>query len=155
MNLADFPKDPELWKTAWDELAGVTAAAPHGIELESISDDELVLRMPITDASRQPYGLFHGGVSLLLAESAASFHSCWGIDLREAAPVGIEINGSHMNSARDGWVRATARIVKRGRRLVVHEVDIVHEETDKLMSRCRVTNLIVPHESVIKSRDEG
>lgn len=136
-------QDEPGWKAWWEEVAAHTAAGAHGIELVSIDNEGLVLGMEIGDGERQPFGLLHGGVSMLLAESAASMHSCWGVDLTEVYPVGIEINGSHLSSARDGYVTATARVVRRGRTLIVHEVDIEHEETGKRLCRARVTNLYV------------
>ena len=117
------------------------------MELAEIDAEHVVLRMEITDASRQSFGLFHGGISMLLAETAASFHSVYEADLTHAAPVGIEISGSHLNSARKGWVRCTATVVKRGRTLVVHDIEVTHEETGKPLCRGRVTNLFVPHRS--------
>lgn len=142
---SNAPRDVEWWREAWNAARPHTAAGPFDMELVDIDEDHVVLRMPITDASRQPFGLFHGGISMLLAESAASFHSCYNADLTEVGPVGIEISGSHLNSAREGWVRCTARVVKRGRTLVVHEVHVEHEETGKPLCRGRVTNLFVPH----------
>ena len=117
-----------------------TALEPLGISVLSVNEESLNLRMPITNASRQPFGLLHGGISLLLAESAASMHSCWGIDLNSVFPVGIEINGSHLRSASSGFVVATAQLLRRSETLAVHEVKIVHEETNKLLCVCRVTN---------------
>ncbi len=117
-----------------------TALEPLGIHVTSVSVESLSLRMPITNASRQPFGLLHGGISLLLAESAASMHSCWGIDLNSVFPVGIEINGSHLRSASSGFVLATAQLLRRSKTLAVHEVKIVHEETNELLCVCRVTN---------------
>ena len=117
-----------------------TALEPLGIHVTSVSEELLSLRMPITNASRQPFGLLHGGISLLLAESAASMHACWGIDLNSVFPVGIEINGSHLRSASSGFVLATAQLLRRSKTLAVHEVKIVHEETNELLCVCRVTN---------------
>ena len=117
-----------------------TALEPLGITVLSVNEESLNLRMPITNASRQPFGLLHGGISLLLAESAASMHSCWGIDLNSVFPVGIEINGSHLRSASSGFVVATAQLLRRSKSLAVHEVKIVHEETNELLCVCRVTN---------------
>jgi 1,4-dihydroxy-2-naphthoyl-CoA hydrolase len=77
---------------------------------------------------------------LLLAESAASMHACWGIDLNSVFPVGIEINGSHLRSASAGFVLTTAQLLRRSKTLAVHEVKIVHEETNELLCVCRVTN---------------
>jgi 1,4-dihydroxy-2-naphthoyl-CoA hydrolase len=117
-----------------------TALEPLDAHVISVDQDSLTLRMPITDAARQPFGLLHGGISLLLAESAASMHSCWGIDLNSVFPVGIEINGSHLRSASSGFVRATAYLLRRSKTLAVHEVKILHEETNELLCVCRVTN---------------
>ena len=117
-----------------------TALEPLGIQVTSVNAESLSLRMPITNTSRQPFGLLHGGISLLLAESAASMHACWGIDLNSVFPVGIEINGSHLRSASSGYVLATAQLLRRSKTLAVHEVKIVHEETNELLCVCRVTN---------------
>ena len=117
-----------------------TALEPLGTQVTAVNEESLSLRIPITDASRQPFGLLHGGISLLLAESAASMHSCWGVDLNSIFPVGIEINGSHLRSASSGFVVATAQLLRRSKALAVHEVKIVHEETNELLCVCRVTN---------------
>jgi uncharacterized protein (TIGR00369 family) len=111
-----------------------------GISIHSIDVDQIVLKMPITDKARQPYGLLHGGVTMVLAETAASLHACWGIDLNQIQPVGIEINGSHVRSTSEGIVRAEGKVVRRTRSIVVHQVDIYSEETDQLLSTARVTN---------------
>jgi len=78
---------------------------------------------------------------MVLAESAASFHAALLVDINERYPVGIEINGSHMRSIREGTVRAECRVIRRSRTLVVHEIDILHKETEKLLCRSRVSNL--------------
>ena len=124
----------------FERIIPKTALEPLDIHVRSVDEESLTLRMPITDASRQPFGLLHGGISLLLAESAASMHSCWGIDLNAVFPVGIEINGSHLRSASSGFVVATAQLLRRSKTLAVHEVKIVHEETNQLLCVCRVTN---------------
>lgn len=141
----DSMKNEATWKEFWETNKQNTAAGHFDVEMVSIDDDGLTLRMEITNRSRQPFGLFHGGVSMLLAESAGSMHACWGLDLSERYPVGIEINGSHVGSARDGHVVATARVIRRGRTLIVHEVEITHEETGKLLNVSRITNLYVPN----------
>lgn len=127
---------------AWPDMTSETALGHMGVELVEIDDQRCVLRMEILPRARQPMGLLHGGVSLLLAESAASMHSCVGQDLTKVQPVGIEVSGSHLNSAREGYVRVVAERIKTGRTLIIHDVRIYHEETDKLLSVIRVTNLL-------------
>ena len=132
----------KTWSTA-AELNAVsrnTIMEVLGIQVDDFSEQQIVLSMPISDASRQPYGLLHGGVNMVLAETAASYHACWGIDLNKKLPVGIEINGSHLNSADKGTVRATAIVLRRSASLIVHDVEIIHVETERVLCVSRVTN---------------
>ncbi len=132
----------EAWLKAWPLLRKNTALEAHGVTLEAVSDDEIQLRMEIGSHARQPFGLLHGGMSLLLAESAASMHSCWKLDIPRRVPVGIEINGSHLRSATDGAVLVCGKVLRRSSTLVHHEVRIVEEATGRELSIIRVTNLI-------------
>ncbi|WP_168210809.1 PaaI family thioesterase [Persicimonas caeni] len=132
--------DSERWIELFDQSREFTAAGAHDVRLVDIDADRAVLEMPIGDHARQPYGLLHGGVSMMLAESAASMHSCWGVDLTEVAPVGVEINGSHLSSAREGTVRAVCTVIKRGETMIRHHVEIIHVDSGRLLSDVRVTN---------------
>ena len=131
----------EGWLRWFDTFRDHTALGVHGIELRSVNDESLVLAMEIGDHARQPYGLLHGGMSMLLAESAASLHACWKVDLTEQIPVGIEINGSHLRSATSGMVLAKAVQLRRSRTLVHHQVELTQEKSGKLLSQVRMTNL--------------
>lgn len=133
----------ENWINAWAAGREQTVAGPLGIDLIAISKDACTLRMPITNAARQPFGLLHGGVSMVLAETAASMHACWGVDLTKVVPVGIEINGSHLRSATEGVVLAECRVVRRAQTLIVHEIDIIDEKTGRKLNVSRVTNLYI------------
>lgn len=112
------------------------------MEVARFDADDIEITMPITDKCRQPFGLLHGGMSLVLAESAASMHSCWGLDLSEVAPVGVEINGSHLRSAHEGTVRAVGRVLRKTRSLIVHEVEVSHVQSGDLLCVSRVTNFL-------------
>jgi uncharacterized protein (TIGR00369 family) len=140
------PTDKDLWLQGFDGMHKHTAVENLEITLVDISDDRIELSMPITDKTRQPYGLLHGGISMALAETAASAHASWGVDLSAARPVGIEINGSHVRSASEGVVRAVATVVRRSKSLIVHHIEITHQETGKLLSTARVTNFYKPVE---------
>lgn len=113
---------------------------PVEMTVVAAEEEQLTLRSPLTPALHQPFGLLHGGVSMLMAESAASMHAMWGVDPVEKVPLGIEINGSHLRSASDGHVLAVATVLRRSRSLIVHQVQIIHEESGRLLSQIRVTN---------------
>jgi 1,4-dihydroxy-2-naphthoyl-CoA hydrolase len=117
-----------------------TAPEALGVEIISADAEGLLLRMPMSDRARQPLGLLHGGISMVLAETAASLHACWDIDLSRLVPVGIEINGSHIRSAADGYILARASVVRRSSKLVVHLVEIAHQESGRALCLARVTN---------------
>ena len=117
-----------------------TAPEALGVEIVSVDAEHILLRMPMSDRVRQPYGLLHGGISMVLAETAASLHACWDVDLARSTPVGIEINGSHLRSASDGHILAKGSVIRRSAKLAVHNVEIRHEETDRLLCQARVTN---------------
>lgn len=133
------------WLDAWEEMRATTAMEPLKVELVAINDEHAVMEFEITDAARQPMGLLHGGISLMIGESVASMHSAWLCDLSVAAPVGVDINGTHLRSAREGRVRATARILRRTRTFVFHEVDIEHIEQGTLLCKVRISNFFRPH----------
>jgi 1,4-dihydroxy-2-naphthoyl-CoA hydrolase len=117
-----------------------TAPEALGVEIISADKESLILRMPMSDRARQPLGLLHGGISMVLAETAASLHACWDIDLSLFIPVGIEINGSHIRSASEGHILAKATVLRRSTKLVVHNVEIAHEESGRVLCLARVTN---------------
>lgn len=125
-----------------NSLGKSAAHAALGIQFKEADEDRLLLAMPITAQVRQPAGRLHGGISMFLAETAASVHCCCLVDLQEVLPVGIEINGSHLRGAETGSVEAEARVLSRTRSLIVHEVDIRHVESGELLSRARVTNYL-------------
>ena len=117
-----------------------TAPEALGVEILSADTAGILLRMPMSDRARQPMGLLHGGISMVLAETAASLHSCWEVDLSSMVPVGIEINGSHIRSASDGHILAKATIIRRSSKLVVHNIEITHQESGRVLCLARVTN---------------
>ena len=110
-----------------------------GIEITEASPDRIVGRMPVV-GNRQPYGLLHGGASVVLAETlgslAAALHGG-----PEKAPVGIEVSATHHRSATSGSVTATATAISLGRTLATYEIVIVDDE-DRRICTARLTCLL-------------
>jgi 1,4-dihydroxy-2-naphthoyl-CoA hydrolase len=136
--------DKENWLEEMEALSAGTAIDVLGIRFTDVDAESAEAIMPITDAARQPFGLLHGGVSMVLAETVASCHANYGIDTTVTMPVGIEINGSHLQSASEGHVRAIATVLRRSRSFIFHEIKIYHVETGNLLSVARVTNYYKP-----------
>jgi 1,4-dihydroxy-2-naphthoyl-CoA hydrolase len=116
-----FRDPPPL--AALNALSRGTAIEMLGIELTELGADFLRGTMPVDARTRQPYGLLHGGASVLLAETLGSTagNLC-------VAPgrrcVGLEINANHLRAAREGTVTGTARPLHVGARTQVWEIRI-------------------------------
>ena len=104
-----------------------TAVERLGIEFLEVGDDFITARVPVDTRTRQPYGLLHGGVSVVLAETLGSCGAA------SAAPpghraVGLDINANHLRGATSGWVTGTARAVHVGRTTQVWQIDMVDDQ---------------------------
>jgi 1,4-dihydroxy-2-naphthoyl-CoA hydrolase len=100
-----------------------TAMEPLGIVFTEIGHDYLRATMPVDARTRQPYGLLHGGASVLLAETLGSTAGMLCIGEDEIC-VGIEINANHLRGVREGTVTGTARPLHVGRSTQVWEIRI-------------------------------
>lgn len=126
-------------------LASRGLAFALGIEMVELSRERVVATMPVDDRTRQPFGLLHGGASIALAETVASFGATIHIDRERFAAVGLEINGNHLRAKTDGIVRATAVPIHVGRSTHVWSIEIVDEE-DRVVCVSRCTLAIVPRD---------
>lgn len=110
----------------------------HSLDITIIeaSGDRVVLSMPVGPKVHQPYGILHGGVSVVLAETAASVGAALAAG-PEFAVFGMEINANHIRPVTDGTVVATGTPIHVGRTTQVWETRIV-DEGDRLVcvSRC-------------------
>jgi len=114
-----------------------------GIKNMELSKDKVVMTMPVGPKTHQPFGLLHGGASVVLAESAASVGTFLNIDPEKEAAVGLEINANHIRSKKDGIVTATATPLHKGRKTMVWDIKIT-DEHDNLICVSRCTCSIVP-----------
>lgn len=84
------------------------------MRFEHISIDRVVMTMPVDRRVHQPWGMLHGGASLVLAETAASTGA--GLNCPEGmVAVGQEINANHIRPKTSGVVRAVATPIHIGR----------------------------------------
>lgn len=110
-----------------------------GIEFLETGADRVVATMPVNSATHQPFGLLHGGASVVLAESVASIGTWNLIDQNEEIAVGLEINANHIRGKASGIVTAVGTPLHKGRSTMVWDIKITDEQ-DKLIcvSRCTV-----------------
>ena len=123
-------------------LAARGLAAALGIEIVELSRERVVATMPVDDRTRQPFGLLHGGASIALAETVASFGAHVHIDRDRYSAVGLEINSNHLRAKTEGVVRATATPIHLGRATQVWSIEIADEQ-GRLVCLSRCTMAIV------------
>ena len=113
-----------------------------GFELLSLTPERVVGRMPVA-GNTQPYGLWHGGGSCVLAETLASLGS-FIYAQPDRISVGVDINATHHRSVTAGWVTGTATALRLGRSVASYEI-VITNDADERVCTARVTcQLITP-----------
>ncbi len=123
-----------IWKQAVsiEELTTIhlaTAVAHLGIEFLEVGDNFIRARVPVDQRTLQPYGLLHGGVSVVLAETLGSCGAAYAAPVGHRC-VGLDINANHLKGATSGWVTGITRPVHIGRSTQVWQVDLTNDAGD-------------------------
>ncbi|OTA15842.1 esterase YdiI [Xenorhabdus vietnamensis] len=113
-----------------------------GIEFTQIGDDFVEGTMPVDKRTKQPFGLLHGGASVVLAETLGSFagYLC---SEGEQKVVGVEINANHLKSVREGMVKGVCKPIHLGRSHQVWQIDIYNDHK-QLCCTSRLTTAVLP-----------
>jgi 1,4-dihydroxy-2-naphthoyl-CoA hydrolase len=137
-----------IWKHAPDLVevnrTVMTRGLAHhlGVRATHCDAESLTCAMAITDATRQPEGLLNGGASAALAEITGGVAGSHCIDRDQQTVVGQEISVSHLRSAREGQVSASARPLRLGRRSQVWHIEL-RDEGGHLIAVARLTNAVL------------
>ncbi len=137
-----------IWKQAPDlerlnALSVDTMMQTLDIRFTAIGDDWLQGTMPVDHRTHQPYGLLHGGASVVLAETLGSSAAMLTLDPQKELAVGLEINANHVRGVRTGSVTGTARMLHLGRSTQVWEIRIENDQ-GALVCVSRITMAVVP-----------
>lgn len=113
------------------------------IRFEAFDEQSITASMAVDARTHQPYGLLHGGASVVLAESLGSTASYLCIDTQKFYCVGLEVNANHLRGLRSGRVTAVARAVHLGRTTHVWDIRLSGDD-GKTSCISRLTMAIVP-----------
>ncbi|MGA6097123.1 hotdog fold thioesterase [Stutzerimonas marianensis] len=113
------------------------------IRFEAVDDESLTASMPVDARTHQPYGLLHGGASVVLAETLGSMASYHCIDTSKFYCVGLEVNANHLRGLRSGRVIGGCQPVHLGRSTHVWDIRLSSED-GKTSCISRLTVAIVP-----------
>lgn len=124
------------------EHAKNSAVTALGIEFTEVGDDFLRGRMPVDHRTVQPFGILHGGASVLFAETLGSVAANRCLRRDDQVAVGLDINANHIRPVSSGWVIGTARAVHIGGTTQVWEIKI-ETEAGKTVCVSRLTMAII------------
>ena len=114
-----------------------------GIEFIELTPDYIKAKMPVDHRTKQPFGLLHGGASVVLAETMGSIASALSVENPDKQTgVGVEINANHLKSARGGLVTGICTPIRIGSTMHVYEIRI-HNDQEELICVSRITVAIV------------
>jgi 1,4-dihydroxy-2-naphthoyl-CoA hydrolase len=108
-----------------------TAISHMGIEFLEVGDDFIKGRMPVDERTVQPFGVLHGGSSVLLAETLGSMAANYCLRDQGTVAVGLEINANHLRPVTNGWVYGTATALHLGSATQVWDIVIENEQGKK------------------------
>ena len=137
-----------VWTTPPD-LAHLNALRKNSIcevldiTFDAFDDNSITASMVVDHRTHQPFGLLHGGASVVLAETLGSMASYMCIDPKKFYCVGLEVNANHLRGVRSGRVRAVARPVHIGRTTHVWDIRLT-DDSGKLNCISRLTIAVVP-----------
>jgi 1,4-dihydroxy-2-naphthoyl-CoA hydrolase len=115
----------------------------YGLEVLSVTDEEVRAQVAVRDEILQPHGLVHGGVFACMAESMASMATWYALREDNVAAMGQSNQTSFLRPIVSGTIHAVARRRHRGRTTWVWDVDITDDE-DRLCAVVRMTIAVRP-----------
>lgn len=113
-----------------------------GIEFITIDKQHVAAKMPVDHRTHQPYGILHGGASMVLAETLGSVAAHSSVDVSKYICAGQEINANHIKSVHSGFVFGEARAIHIGKTSHVWEIRITNEKKE-LVCISRITMAIL------------
>lgn len=111
------------------------------IQIDAVDAQKTIISVPVTDALKQPYGIVHGGINAVLAETAASL-AANAFAPADYVAVGVNINTNHLRPVVTGQLVATATPISLGRNLQTWNVEIKQIPSNKLTSTSTVTTML-------------
>lgn len=128
-----------------DIAAGKRPPIPYdghmGFRLVAWSPDGAVVEADVDGRFANPTGVLHGGVLMGLADSAMGL-TVTGLLADGQAGTNTDLQMRFLRPTKAGRLTATARVVRRGRRTLVLEADIL-DAAGKLVARASSTFLVL------------
>lgn len=89
--------------------------------------DAAIAKMAVTDGIRNPFGTVHAGAILWFADVTATVLAMTASEIKpdgSGFPLALSLNAQLLGNVRDGELTATARFVRKGRRVSVVRTEV-------------------------------
>ncbi|WP_431815027.1 PaaI family thioesterase [Limosilactobacillus portuensis] len=112
-----------------------------GIKIQTVTVNQVIISINVTDQLKQPFGIVHGGINATLAETAASLGAtAWLTNNdRHQVATGVDINTHHLRAVKTGVLKAVATPLKLGQRIQTWQVQTFND--DQITSNSTVSLL--------------
>ena len=109
------------------------------IQIQSITANQAIITIEVSDKLKQPYGIVHGGINAVLAETAASLGANEWLRAQGQTQIAIGVNltTQHLRPVVKGTIKTIAKPIKTGRTIQTWEVKEFNE--NNLISASIVT----------------
>ena len=114
-----------------------------GAQLTGIATGEVIITAPVLPGSRQQQGYGHAGLTFSIGDSAAGYAALTTIP-QDMEVLTAEMKINLLAPAGGDFLRATGRVIKPGRRLVVVAADVHSVTQDKEVLIAVLQGTMVP-----------
>jgi len=125
----------------WRDIPGFDGL--YGLQIDSMSEEEITAHVDMRDELRQPAGLLHGGVLASMAESMATVATYFAVQDEGLTAQGLANQTSFLRPFLHGTIHAVARRRHRGRTTWVWEVEM-SDDDGRLCALVRMTIAVRP-----------
>lgn len=109
-----------------------------GLEVGEVGEASVTATVPVSPVVLQPYGIVHGGIYSLVAESICSLATDLAVRDEGLAAMGMANSATFLRPISEGTIHARAERRHRGRTTWVWDVEVT-DDAGRLCAMARVT----------------
>jgi uncharacterized protein (TIGR00369 family) len=128
--------------TPLDVFQSMPFAGLVGIEPIAMSPEEVRLRLPWTAGRCTSAGIMHGGALMSLADTAGGLLAFLNLPAGASGTTTTDSGTRFLGAVRHGYAEAVARVVHKGRTLIVIDADI-RDAGGRLVARTSQAQLVL------------
>lgn len=127
----------------WTEAGADFLPGNLGIEVLSISQDEVNVRLEVTKRLLAPNGFLHAGAVITLADTACGYGTVMNLPEGAVGFTTIELKCNFLGTALEGDLTCVARPFHRGKTTHVWDAEVSSEVSGKTVALFRCTQMVL------------